>query len=87
MVYPGLRKFKCVALIHPEMVKETPAPEEADSEVGKIMGFSDFSSTKNCNHSPSSVEAVFKTSRFRRKYRVFMNRGPADPSKRTTREA
>lgn len=69
------------------MVKETPALEEEDSELTKVMGFSDFRSTKNCNHSVNSVEAVFKTSRFRRKYRVFMNRGPADPAKRSSREA
>jgi hypothetical protein len=69
------------------MVKETPETEEQDSELTKVMGFSDFRSSKNCNHSVNSVEAVFKTSRFRRKYRVFMNRGPADPTKRSNREA
>ena len=69
------------------MVKHSADPEDPDSEVSKAMGFGEFKSTKHCDHSESAVEAVFKTSRFRRKYRVFMNRGASNSTRRPTREA
>jgi len=60
------------------MVKQhtTEKPEELDSEeeeMQKILGFHSFSSTKNKNHSETSVEyaAEFKQ---KRKFSVIMNR-------------
>jgi len=39
-----------------------------------IMGFSKFGSSKNKNHTDSSVEGVLKNSSTQRTYRQYMNR-------------
>lgn len=56
--------------------KPSPEPDSEDEEIQKILGFHHFASTKNKNHSSTSVEYASEFKQ-KRKFSVVMNRRPS----------
>ena len=57
-------------------IKKTQNPDisySSDEEMKKVIGFTNFSSTKNKNHTPTNIEYVSQT-KLTRKYSMFLNK-------------
>ena len=59
------------------VVVENVDEDDVDGLMGQIMGFSEFSTSKNKNHMATSEEYVSKANRNKRQYRTYMNKKAA----------